>query len=148
MHNLKLATENDWPHVLRMAKSFHETSPYGGLEFSEASCRAMFDKYLKGDRRELIVILAGEIPYGMIVGYSSSLPFSLDRVAMELAWWVDEDKRGTKESLLLFKAYEDWCVRIDCKIAQMAMLDDVTNLRKFYLKQGYRPAEQSFIKEL
>lgn len=144
---LRLAEVKDYPHVLRMARRFHESSPYNGLEFNEDQCRSFFDQYLRGDRRRLVIILAGEIPYGMIIGHSDSPPFSLDRVASEVAWWVDEDKRGSRGSLLLFKAYQDWALRVGSKITQMAMLDDVTNLEKFYTKQGFRPAERSYIKE-
>ena len=132
-----------------MARAFHEASPYNGLEFSEEKCNGLFQSYLAGDKKSLVIILAvDEGPYGMIIGLSDSLPFSLDRVAMELAWWVDEDKRGSRDSLLLFKAYEDWALRVGAKIKQMAMLDDVTNLAAFYEKQGYRPAERSYIKEI
>ena len=154
---LRLAEEKDYQDVLRMARAFHEASPYNGLEFNEDQCRDFFRQYLRGDRRRLIIILAGEIPspqaidpsrvYGMIIGHSDSPPFSLDRVASEVAWWVDEDKRGSRGSLLLFKAYQDWALRVGSKITQMAMLDDVTNLEKFYTKQGFRPAERSYIKE-
>lgn len=129
-----------------MARSFHEASPYSDLTFNEDACRKFFDSYLRSDRRSLIIILAGETPYGMIIGHSDSPPFSHDRVASEVAWWVDEDKRGSRDSLLLFKAYQDWALRIGAKITQMAMLDDVTNLNNFYLKQGYVPAERSYIK--
>src|SRR5688572_32090956 len=126
-----------------MARAFHEASPYNSLEFSEEKCRALFESYLVGDKRSLVIILAvGTSPHGMIIGFSDSLPFSFDRVAVELAWWVDEDKRGSRDSLLLFKAYEDWALRVGAKIKQMAMLDDVTNLAAFYEKQGYRPAER------
>lgn len=141
-----------------MAKAFHEASPYNSLEFSEDKCRALFESYLVGDKRSLVIILAtssknesshvDESPHGMIIGLADSLPFSNDRVAAELAWWVDEDKRGSRDSFLLFKAYEDWALRVGAKIKQMAMLDDVTNLAAFYEKQGYRPAERSYIKDV
>lgn len=144
---MKLAELSDLPDILRMARSFHEASPYKDLEFSEERCREMFARYLVGNKKELIIILAGDKPFGMIIGFANSLPFSLDLVATELAWWVDEEHRGSRESLLLFKAYEDWAKRIGARLTQMAMLDDVTNLKRFYEKQGYRPAEQSFIKE-
>ena len=149
---LRLAEEKDYQDVLRMARAFHEASPYNGLKFNEDQCRDFFGQYLKGDRRRLIIILAGEATdpsrvFGMIIGHSDSPPFSLDRVASEVAWWVDEDKRGSRESLLLFKAYQDWALRVGSKITQMAMLDDVTNLEKFYTKQGFRPAERSYIKD-
>lgn len=146
---LKLAEASDYEDIIRMARSFHEASPYSDLGFSEQKCKELFETYLRGDKRELIIILAvEESPFGMIIGYANSLPFSPDRIAMELAWWVDEDHRGSRDSLLLFKAYEDWCKRVGAKVAQMAMLDDVTNLSQFYLKQGYVPAEKSYIKRI
>lgn len=147
--SLKLATAEDYPHIIRMARAFHQASPYADLEFSEEKCEQMFRLYLAGDKRELIIILAvSESPFGMIIGFANSIPFSNEKVAAELAWWVDEDKRGTKDSLLLFKAYEDWAVRIGAKVSQMAMLDEVTNLSKFYVKQGYAPAERSYVKRI
>lgn len=156
---LKLATAEDYPHIIRMARAFHQASPYADLEFSEEKCEQMFRLYLTGDKRELIIILAvSESPstsgslahsaFGMIVGFANSIPFSNEKIAAELAWWVDEERRGTKDSLLLFKAYEDWAVRIGAKVSQMAMLDDVTNLSKFYIKQGYAPAERSYVKRI
>lgn len=130
-----------------MARRFHEASPYSDLEFSEEQSRAVFEKYLGSNKTEIVIILAeDDEPFGMIIGACSSLPFSGDKVASELAWWVDEGKRGSKDSLMLFKAYQDWARRVGSKITQMAMLDDVTNLNKFYLKQGFVPAERSYIK--
>lgn len=145
---LRLATENDFDDIVRMAKSFHDASPYVSLEFSEGKCREFFNHYLRGDRKEVIIILAHaeERVFGMIIGYASSTPFSDNLVASEVAWWVDEDMRQSRDSLLLFKAYEDWALRINVKITQMAMLDNSTNLQNFYSKQGYSPAERSYIK--
>lgn len=156
--SLRLAGRDDYQHIIRMARRFHEASPYSDLEFSEEQSRAVFEKYLGSNKTEIVIILAeNDEPsplgafdtssvYGMIIGACSSLPFSEDKVASELAWWVDEDKRGSKDSLMLFKAYQDWARRVGSKITQMAMLDDVTNLNKFYLKQGFVPAERSYIK--
>lgn len=147
--SLRLATKEDYPHLIRMARRFHEASPYSDLEFSEEQSRAVFDKYLNSNKTEIVIILSEDTdgPTGMIIGAAASLPFSKDKVASELAWWVDEDKRGSKDSLMLFKAYQDWARRVGSKITQMAMLDDVTNLNKFYLKQGFVPAERSYIKQ-
>lgn len=144
---LRLATKEDYTDIIRMARRFHEASPYSDLEFSEEQSRLVFEKYIGSNKTEIVIILAVDTePFGMIIGAASELPFSKDKVASELAWWVDEDKRGSKDSLMLFKAYQDWALRVGAKITQMAMLDDVTNLNKFYLKQGFVPAERSYIK--
>lgn len=146
---LRLAEEKDLQDCLRMAKNFHGQSPYKDQEFSEEKCRQIFDKYLSSDKTELIFILAtDEKPFGMIIGMKSELPFSKSTVCTELAWWVDEDKRGTKDSILMFKAFEDWGKRVSGDISAVAMLDEVTDLTVFYQRQGYRSAEKTFIKEI
>ncbi len=132
-----------------MFKSFHNASPFKGLEFDEKKVNGIYDAYLKSDKKDIIVIIAeDDKPFGFIVGICESLPFSSDKVAMELAWWVDEDHRGHRDSILLMKAYEDWSVRVGAKMTQMAMLEEVTDLHRFYKKMGYRPAETSYIKDI
>jgi len=146
---LKLAQADDYNHVIRMARNFHRVSPYSVLGFSEDKVGEMFRHYLRGDKTEIIFILAcNPHPVGMIVGYANKTPFSDTKVASELAWWVDEEYRRSKGSILLFKAYEDWALRVGCSLSQMAMLDEVTDLSAFYEKQGYIPAEKSYIKYL
>lgn len=145
---LRLAEEKDRQACIRMARSFHSISPYKDLSFDLKKTDDLFTNYILGDKTRLIIILAGEDPYGMIIGLRGDLPFSSDVVCTELAWWVDEDKRKSRDSLLLFKAYEDWTKRVGSVLTQVAMLDDVTDLSSFYLKQGYRPAEKSFVKEV
>lgn len=145
---LKLAQEEDYGHVVRMANAFHQASPYSDCKFDINRLRLMWDQYLRDKKRLCVILACDPNPYGMIVGMSSELPFSSDLATMEMAWWVDEERRGSRESLLLMKAYEDWAVRVGAKVIQMAMLDESTNLDKFYLRQGYRPAERSYIKEI
>ncbi len=145
---LRLAEEKDRQACIRMARDFHSSSPYKDLKFDEQRCSELFDKYIEGDKTELIIILAGDTPFGMIIGFRSCLPFSSEIVCTEVAWWVDEDKRKTRDSFLLFKAYEDWTRRVGAKITQVAMLDEVTDLSGFYTKQGYKRAEQSFVRKI
>lgn len=147
--SLRLANSGDFDDCLRMARLFHEKSPYGDREFSEEKCSEIFNNYLEDGGRNLIFILAEDRHvFGMIIGLRSELPFSSDVVCTELAWWVDEDRRGSRDSLLLFKAYEDWSRRVGGDIKAVAMLDGVTDLSDFYTRQGYRRAESTYIKEI
>lgn len=147
---LKLADQNDFPHILRMARNFHEASPYTPLSFNEERCLEFFQSYLMGDKTEVIIILAvdEDYPFGMIIGQAGQPAFSNQRVSQELAWWIDPEYRGTKDSLMLLQSYEDWSLRVGCKITQVAMLDGSTNLEKYYTKRGFTPAEYSYIKEV
>lgn len=131
-----------------MARSFYENSPYSGFTFSEEKCREIWDVYLQDKTRVIIILACDENPFGMIIGLASEMPFSKEKTTIELAWWCDPNKRGSRDSIMLMKAYEDWAIRIGAKMSQMAMLDDSTDLEKFYTRSGYRPAERSYIKEI
>lgn len=147
---LRLATENDVEAVIEMAKRFHDASPYSALEFSPTTSYELFKAYLEGDKTRLVIILSEQDgkPQGMIIGMAAKPLFSDDLMATEIAWWMNPEYRKTRDSLLLIQAYEDWTKRIGCKMTQVAMLDEVTNLEKFYTKRGFKRAEQSFIKEV
>lgn len=145
---LRLATDKDEQEVLRMASCFHGVSPYKDLEFSSTASLGLFNAYLHGDKTSLVIILSeqDERPRGMVIGMSSTPLFSEDKMATEIAWWMDEEYRGSKDSLLMIEAYQEWSRRVGAKMTQVAMLDDLTDLSRFYTKKGYRPAERSFIK--
>lgn len=144
---IRFAERHDLEDCLRMARNFHEKSPYSHLDFDESKCRELFQKYLEGDRTEILILLAESSKvFGMIIGLRGELPFSSVPVSTELAWWVDPEYRKSRDSLMLFKAYEEWSRRVGAKITQVAMLDDVTDLSGFYTKQGYTAAEKSYVR--
>lgn len=145
---IRFAEAKDLQDCLRMARRFHEASPYSDLPFDEEKCKKLFRKYLEGNRAELLILLAEDRDvFGMIIGLRGELPFSSSVVSTELAWWVDPEYRRSRDSLMLFKAYQEWSRRVGAEITQVAMLDDVTDLSKFYEKQGYTPAEKSYIRK-
>jgi GNAT superfamily N-acetyltransferase len=140
---IRLATEEDFPELVRMARNFHEASPYSGLEFSEIQCLRLFQRYLE-DKTSVMILMSD---YGMLIAHASQAPFSSDRISAEVAWWVDPEGRGQRDSLLLFEAYEVWSRKVGCKLCQVAMLPSVTDLSKFYERRGYKLLEQSYVKE-
>lgn len=94
-----------------------------------------------------IVAVDNDIIKGFIVGAASEPVFSSAKVGMELGWWVDPEYRGTRDSFMLFKAYEDWCFRVGCSHIQAAYLPGVSpDLTGFYKKLGYTQVESSFVK--
>lgn len=139
---LRLASEEDFDRIVEMARRFHQESPYLDLPFSVDQCRILFDTYLKDPTT--VIIIVGD--HGMIIGAKHKPPFSTEIVTSEIAWWVDHEARGSRESIELMKAYTDWSIRIGATITQMAMLDDVTDLDKFYRRSGFTPAERSYIR--
>lgn len=128
---LRLAERRDFDEVNRMMREFHAQSPYSCLEYDENKVWQNFKFYLK-NKKEMIIILSeqDEKPRGFIVGALSCPPFSSSIVASELAWWMDEDYRKTKDSLLLFDAYQDWTKRVGAKMCHMALLSSSPDLSR------------------
>lgn len=144
---LRLAEERDLNDCIRMAKSFHSLSPFSAIEFSEEKSKELFFNYLSNPRDLIIILACDDKPFGMIIGMRSELLFSETSICTEIAWWVDEDKRGSRDSLLLLQAYEDWSKRVGSKFTTMAMLDDSKDLSRLYERLGYQQCERTFFKE-
>jgi len=138
---LRLATEEDFPTVLDMARRFHSESPFTVLPFREDAVRAVFDAYLLDPSTTVFIMN----DYGVIIGQRYTTPFSDVSVTAEIAWYGRPEGRG-RASLELLEAYKDWSHRVGARITQVAMLEGMTDLDKFYRRQGFTPAERSYIK--
>lgn len=148
---LRIATPDDVPTLVGFARKFHEASPYKGLEFAATKVNEAFDSVTRGSLKEGVVIIAlsDDKPIGFIAGVVSETLFSRDRIATELAWWIEESHRNTRASLLIYNAYEDWARRVQCVAVQGAYLPRVgTDLKEFYEKRDYRQVETSYMKVL
>lgn len=149
-YDLRLAEASDWQDVLRMSKDFHSESPYSDIEFSEKRVREIFDQYLSSDKTEIMVLLLtqGEEVCGTIVSVCSKFPFSEEKAASELIWWVDHEHRSRRGSLSLFRAYEFWCQKVGARYSSAVSTEGTVQLDKFYERSGYKKAETTYIKRL
>lgn len=151
--SLKLATLDDLPYFEKFAKAFYLSSSFSPqLKYNPAKVRQWLELAVSSQHRDCLVLLnvQNELPVGMLVATISQTPFSDDLVASELAWWVDEEYRGTKGSLELVFAYEEWAKRVGAKHVTMALLPALTNpkVEGYYEKLGYHKTEISYIKAL
>lgn len=86
--------------------------------------------------------------HGMLGAIKSIDAHTGDFIAVELFWFVSEEKRG--EGLKLIKAYEKWALEQKCKRIAIGHLQDLmpARLEKIYNKLGYKLAEKSYVKEV
>lgn len=149
-YDLRLAEASDWKDVLRMSRDFHSESPYREVPFSERRVREIFDQYLSSDKTEIMVLLLlyGEEVCGTIVSICSKFPFSEERAASELIWWVDHEHRSRRGSLSLFRAYEYWCRKIGARYSSAVSTEGTVQLDKFYERSGYKKAETTYVKQI
>lgn len=148
---VRIATVEDIPVLLKMARNFHKASPYRGMRFDREKGRKFLEGVILSSNTEGIVLVALKEgnPVGMLVGACSEPVFTGNKVAMELGWWVEEESRGSRASFLLYRAYEDWAFRVGCSHVQGAYLPGVSpDLDSFYKKLGYIQVESSYLKTL
>ena len=102
------------------------------------------------NNQEFLVLLLVEDsrPVGMLVGGVSSPLFSKDRVATELAWFVEKDFRKSKGSLSLLSKYEAWAKERGCSFVTMVDIDTLSDLSSLYTRKGYILTEKTYVKEL
>lgn len=149
-YRLRLAESRDWLDVLRMSEDFHKESPYRDISFSESRVRQIFESYLSSTKEELMILLLtlNDTPCGLIVAVCSKFPFSEEKAASELIWWVDHEHRSRRGSLSLFRAYEFWCQKIGARYSSAVSTEGTVQLDKFYERSGYKKAETTYIKRI
>jgi len=98
------ATLNDFPAISRMARDFHASTAYQGIQFDEASCYLLFTAALES--RTVFVSENGEVN-GFILGLPFPCPLNrMVTMVSELAWWVDPEYRNTSAGVRLLQSLE------------------------------------------
>jgi hypothetical protein len=66
----------------------------------------------------------------------------------ELFWWVEEEHRGKKDSLRLFKLFESEAKMFGATQVIMTTTSHTPHLKKIFERSGYSEHECSYVKEL
>jgi GNAT superfamily N-acetyltransferase len=81
---------------------------------------------------------------GMIAMVAYDHPYSGDRTAFELVWWVEPEARG--EGVRLLRAAEQWAREVGALRIQMVAPDE--RVGTLYQRLGYAPVETSYQRSL
>ena len=149
--HVRLAEEADIPVLLKLAENFMKSSPYRIMKFDRSKGKDFLRSVINGPKIDSICLVALDkgVVVGFIVGAATEPVFSSNKIAMELGWWIEPEHRGTRGSLLLYTAYEDWAYRVGCSHVQGAYLPGTSvDLDSFYKKRGYVQTESSYVKVL
>src|SRR3972149_4409509 len=113
---LRVATIEDLPIILNLAMKFAKSSPYSEY-VNEDKIKKIAEGFLSSEHQDKIILLYDDI--GMIVGLVSPFMFGNNRVATELAWWIEPNERGKKAGKELLDAFEFWAKKVGCSIVTM-----------------------------
>lgn len=83
---------------------------------------------------------------GFLAGTITPFVYGFNYCATELAWWIEEDKRGNGIGKELIEAFEQWAKEKGCSMVTMVSIDD--SVGKFYESTGYRLKERVYVKDL
>lgn len=136
--------------LIAMGHKFLGKSPFAGLtdmvddDLAWAICNLIDNGVVFVAEKE------GEI-VGAIAGQISPLWFNRrSKVAVELAWWVDEDSRNGRAAIGLLRFFEEWAKAKGATMIAMSDLtiDNANPLGPLFAKLGYSMAERSHVKGL
>jgi hypothetical protein len=150
--NLRLGTLKDVPVILRMMQEFYSKSgmPY---KWDEDKVIDLIMKMIN-DKENALVLLhtnSDNVADGVICGVVTSIPFSSERVATELVYWVEEGSRSIRVALDLMNGYEYWAKHVQyCDYVIVALLSELEREKvdKLYTRLGYTKKEEAYTKEL
>lgn len=100
---------------------------------------------LNGEDRAVFVADRGDGQLtGMIGVFLHPHPFTGERTASEMFWWVDPETRG--EGMRLLRAAEAWARRAGAVVLQMGAPD--ARVGQFYERLGFTKLETSYARRL
>lgn len=151
MYSIKIATKEDIPEVVKLAKLFKEESPYKDYLLEESKLTTILFSLLEDPSKHIVLLSTyNSTTIGMVVGTSAEFLFSTDKHATELAWYVYPEYRKSTVGKDLQEAFVYWAKKVGCKYLHMVLLEDhnAPKMKKLYKKLGFKLIEQAWIKEL
>lgn len=137
---IRHATLADVPRIVEMAERFFALSEYRELMTGSPVHLAAFAERLLAQNDATILVADAQGVVGMLAIYVFEHPYSGERVASELVWWVEPEQRGAGVRLL--RAAEQWAAAQGAKVLQMIAPN--ARVGEFYAKAGYVPVETTF----
>lgn len=124
-----------------------EASPFHKMGRTRNNVSEALTTWLQNPDFVCIVLVYKETPVGLLIGFITKDHPSLDmNVGMELVWFVQPQHRKSKGSRKMVEAFEYWSKMKGASACIMAAYD--RRFDKLYSKQGYKPLETTYIKEL
>lgn len=144
---IRRAAPDDMARIVEMAERFISTSEY--KDFVRARPEALTETIARlamNDDGLLLVAGSDGAIAGMLAMFVYAHPFSGDRIAYELAWWVEPEARSSGVGLELLKAAEEWAK--DRAATAVQMIAPNERVGDLYRRLGYRPMETAFQRSL
>lgn len=151
MSTIRRATTDDVDALMRMGHNFIAYGKHDSMSIDGWELASQIMAVLQSPN---MVVFVGEMNgrvEGMIVGAITSLWFAPSRrMAVELAWWVEEPARMSPMAIRLVRAYEQWATDSGAQFIAMSSLESKSgpDVASMLARLGYAKAETTHIKEV
>jgi hypothetical protein len=148
--SIRSSTKYDLPDLARMATCFVEKAYGGGID-TDRFIRTVIAFLTSGAGAAFVIEIEGKVvgAAGIVIVPHWFKPIN---TAEEMFWWIDEEYRGGRDSLLLFDAIEKWAFERTSGEDEMVVSSNEQihpeKTGRFYLHRGYRKMETKFVRRL
>ena len=149
-YSIRKATKEDVIDLAILGKQFVKESQNELLGWNSSK---VYDSLLDAVGRDdfgIFVLCADTEVVGMFLCFVTPCFFSDVKQAVEIAWYVDPEHRGSKRALQMLEMYEQWAKEHDAVCVNLVNLDVLRGdkVAKLYNRMGYKLVENTFTKEL
>lgn len=143
---IRRATLDDRDRLMQMAQRFVAETPYAGLITIDLDRLAASVGGLLENPSGCVLVSGDATLTGMIAMLAYDHPFSGERTAFEVVWWIEPEARGSGDGVRLLRSAEAWAR--DGGITKMQMVAPDPRVGEFYQRMGYAPVETSYQRSL
>lgn len=145
---IRPAVAADIPRIVEMGQRFMAETVYRDRIADSPDDLVTFAHRLIGGTDSVLFVAESDQRHvvGMIGLWVFRHPFSGERIASELAWWVDPEARSTSAGKRLLKAAESWAT--EAGAVTLHMIAPTANVEQFYERVGYTRVEVTYERRL
>jgi GNAT superfamily N-acetyltransferase len=144
---IRMATSGDASRVVDMAARFLSESEYRDtVAWNRPALETTFSRLVESDAAAVLVAEQDGGLVGMIALTLYDHPFSGERTASELAWWVEPEARKSGAGMRLLAAGETWAKHHGAKALQMIAPN--VPIASLYERVGFKELETWFQRRL
>jgi hypothetical protein len=145
---IRQAENSDYDQVVQIMERFHEWAPFK-CDIDKAVLPQVFDYLMTNG----VVYIATDDAQcvGAIIGVMSSAWYNPShRMAVELAWWVDDSRKQTGLGIRLLKHFEQWAKSFNAQTLVFSdfVKDESAPAGQMLERLGYKCFERSFTKTI
>tara|TARA_R100000458_G_C8227843_1_gene210383 strand:- start:311 stop:766 length:456 start_codon:yes stop_codon:yes gene_type:complete len=148
--NIRPFKKDDIKHMIELGAKMHQESNFKDLKFDKDKLIALGEFILVNPNMYYAVVAEdkNKCIIGMFVGIITEYYFSYDKVASDLSFYVEKDKRGALASLKMLKEFEKWAKRNGASEVRPSTSTgiEIERTRKLYRHLGYEVTGNTFRK--